>query len=119
MPTPLIATLINANVPKAPVKSNFINQYMLMYYPSLMKGEADRRVALAKLNYNALAPDDRPGKEPCPLSIRKQVAKDFWATESTEVRENVLKAAGDAHDENTAEWERLQTLPKTAAQYHQ
>jgi hypothetical protein len=115
----LLATLVSAKVPKPPVKSTFINQYMMMHYSTLMKGEADRRVALAQFNYNALTPEERPGKEPCPLTIRKQVARDFWKTESTEVKESVLAAAGAAHEENLEEWAKLKEVPKTAAQYHQ
>lgn len=92
---------------------------MMMFYPTLMKGEADRRVALAKFNYNALTPEERPEKELCSLTIRKQVARDFWKTESTEVKESVLTAAGAAHEENLEEWAKLKEVPKTAAQYHQ
>lgn len=117
--TPLLATIINANVPKAPAKSNYINQYMLMYYPTLMKEEADKRVAAQMLEYNALAPEDRPEKEPCSLSIRKQVAVDFWQTETPDVRQAVLKEAVRSHEEGMVEWEKLKEIPKTAEQYHQ
>lgn len=92
---------------------------MMIYYPTLMKGEADRRVAAAQFNYSALPLEERPKKEPCPLAIRKQVAKDFWETESSEVKADVLKQAGITHDENLEEWARLKEVPKTAAQYHQ
>lgn len=115
-----VLALVAAKVPKKPTKSNYINQYMKMNYQSLMKNEADRRFAGEMVAYSKLTEDEKESQPaPIALAIRKTVAREFWATESKEVKAAVLEAAGIEHEENLAEWMELKELPKTPAQHYQ
>lgn len=85
-----------------------------------MKGEADRHLDAEMTEYNKLTDKEKESQPaPVPLAIRKNVAREFWATESVEVKTAVLEAAGTEHEEDLAEWLELKELPKTPAQHYQ
>lgn len=93
---------------------------MKIYYQTLMKGEADNRLAAATAEYDKLTDEEKDTKgPPSALAIRKNVARDFWATESAEVKAAVLQAAGTEHEEDLAEYLALKEVPKTPAQHYQ
>lgn len=115
-----VLSLIAAKVPKKPTKSNYLNQYMKMHYQTLMKEEGDRRLASAMAEYGRLSDEEKTKKvPPVALSIRKNVAREYWSTETAEVKAAVLEAAGNEHVENIAEFLALKDVPKTPAQYYQ
>jgi hypothetical protein len=96
---------------------------MRMYYQSTMKEEADRCFAANTIVYERLSEEEKAntGVHPRPvaLRIRLDVAEEFWKMESTEVKEKVLAAIKEQHEENIEELEKLKEILKTPAQYHQ
>lgn len=85
-----------------------------------MKEEGDRRLASAMAEYGRLSDEEKTKKvPPVALSIRKNVAREYWSTETAEVKAAVLEAAGNEHVENIAEFLALKDVPKTPAQYYQ
>lgn len=119
--TPTLGALVaNANVSKAPRKRAPLTQYMKMFYGDLMKDEGDRRVKHAEDVYEALPLAAKTKKnKPVPLEIRKTVAREFWETETEEVKAAVLAKADEYLDEDMEEWSKAKNAPKTPAQYHQ
>lgn len=85
-----------------------------------MKAEADRRLAAAQAEYQALTAKEQESQAaPIAVVFRTNVAREFWSTESAEVKALVLKAIGTEYDEDMAEWRGLKELPTTPAQHYQ
>lgn len=102
------------------MKSNYLNQYMKMYYQKIMKSEADRRLAAESAEYDKLSAEDKESQgPPVPVRIRTNVAREFWATETEEIKAAVKAAADKEHDEDLVEWGALKDLPQTPAQHYQ
>lgn len=113
-----------------------MHHYFKLHYKLCVKGEADRRFAIAKKNYDeyiiakadydkAIEDGDQVLEEPdvvqkpTAVQIRAAVGKEFWELESPDFRDEVAKDAEETHDREMAEWEEAKLVPKTPQQFHQ
>lgn len=106
-----------------PRRQSVLNAYMKLYYQTIIKDEAERRIVIAMAAWRALPESERVvnGKEvkkPVALSIRKDTAAKFWEMETEAVKAEVLASI------ETEKAKALENLviskdpPKTPAQYH-
>jgi hypothetical protein len=69
-----------------------INEYMVMYYETCIKEEAEHCMNIAQHKYEQTIEAERIEQElkkPTELAIWKETAADFWMTESEETKAEV------------------------------
>lgn len=114
--------MLTDHTTKKPRKLTPFHHYLKLYYRTRVKAEYERRYASAVNEYEAASEAEREAKglkRPVAVSMRAEVGKEFWVSESTEFREEVEKRCDEAHAKELEDWEQNQQLPKTPQQYHQ
>jgi hypothetical protein len=87
-----MVALFPSSMLKPPCKMAEISQYMLMYYNTRLKEEAERRLAIAERKFSQATEEERSEqglKKPIPVAIRQETARVFWETESEVTKEEV------------------------------
>ena len=99
-----------------------VNHYMMLYYDTHIKAEAERRVVIAQRTFEAVTDEEKAArglKKPTDIVVRMETARDFWLTKSEETKEEVRASIEASYIEEKESWAAKQEAPKTAQEYHQ
>lgn len=116
---PLLAAL-GISLGKRPRRVGAFHYYQRVTYKTTMLEEFTRRFTVAKGMYDALSEEVQDATEkPKAVKIRTELAKQFWSSETEEVRARFGAEAEEEYEREMEEWQAAQIIPKTPLQYHQ
>jgi hypothetical protein len=99
-----------------------VNHYMMLYYDTCIKAEAEHRVVITQWTFKAVTDEEKAArglKKPMDVVVRMETVRTFWLTESEETKEEVRASIESSYIEEKESWAAKQEVPKTAQEYHQ